>query len=71
MTYTVEKIETNSTEHPRAFQKMDIQKHYPRLWTIGNLDILNKDLLGFFCSIKCPGDIILKTYDLARALRNA
>jgi predicted Rossmann fold nucleotide-binding protein DprA/Smf involved in DNA uptake len=28
-------------------------------------------LLGFFCSVKCPGDIILKTYDLARALRNA
>jgi len=69
MTYTVKKIETDSTEHSRAFQKMDIQKHYPRLWTIGNLDILNKNLLGFFCSIKCPGDIILKTYDLARSFQ--
>jgi predicted Rossmann fold nucleotide-binding protein DprA/Smf involved in DNA uptake len=71
MTYTVEKIETDSTGHPRAFQKIDYQKHYPRLWTIGNLDILNKDFLGFFCSIKCPGDIILKAYDMARALRDA
>jgi predicted Rossmann fold nucleotide-binding protein DprA/Smf involved in DNA uptake len=71
MTYTVEKIETDSTEYPRTFQKMDIQKHYPRLWTIGNLDILNKNLLGFFCSIKCPGSIILKTYDLARSFRDA
>ncbi len=44
---------------------------YDCFWTIGNIDILNRNLLGFFCSVKCPGDIILKTYDLARALRNA
>jgi predicted Rossmann fold nucleotide-binding protein DprA/Smf involved in DNA uptake len=71
MTYTAEKIETDSTECPRAFQKIDVQKHYPHLWTIGNLDILNRNLLGFFCSIKCPGNIILKTYDLARSFRDA
>jgi predicted Rossmann fold nucleotide-binding protein DprA/Smf involved in DNA uptake len=44
---------------------------YDCFWTIGNIDILNRNLLGFFCSVKCPGDIILKTYALARALRNA
>ena len=35
----------------------------------GNLEILHKPLVGFFCSVRCPGDIILKTYGLARALR--
>lgn len=35
----------------------------------GDLGILDKRLLGFFCSVRCPGDVILKTYDLARALR--
>ena len=35
----------------------------------GDLGILDKRLIGFFCSVRCPGDIILKTYDLARALR--
>ena len=35
----------------------------------GNLEVLHKPLVGFFCSVRCPGDIILKTYDLARALR--
>ncbi|MCE2484356.1 MAG: hypothetical protein J4F42_02490 [Desulfurellaceae bacterium] len=35
----------------------------------GGLGILDKRLLGFFCSVRCPGDVILKTYDLARALR--
>ena len=71
MTYTAEKNETDSTECLRALQKVDIQKHYPYVWNIGNLDILNRNLLGFFCSVKCPGDIILKTYDLARSFRDA
>ncbi|MGH8503481.1 MAG: hypothetical protein ACREVE_13610 [Gammaproteobacteria bacterium] len=31
---------------------------------------MEKDTLAIFSSIRCPGDIILKTYDLARALRN-
>ena len=37
----------------------------------GDPTILNGKLLGFFCSVRCPGDVILKTYDLARALRIA
>ena len=36
----------------------------------GHLSILNKTLIGFFCSVRAPGDAILKTYDLARMLRD-
>ena len=35
----------------------------------GDLSILDTRLIGFFCSVRCPGDVILKSYDLARALR--
>ena len=35
----------------------------------GDLGILDRRLIGFFCSVRCPGDVILKTYDLARMLR--
>ena len=35
----------------------------------GDLGILDTRLIGFFCSVRCPGDVILKTYDLARVLR--
>ena len=35
----------------------------------GPINILDKPLIGFFCSVRCPGDAILKTYDLARMLR--
>ncbi len=37
--------------------------------TGGHLGILDRRLIGFFCSVCCPGDVILKTYDLARMLR--
>jgi predicted Rossmann fold nucleotide-binding protein DprA/Smf involved in DNA uptake len=38
---------------------------------IGNLDILHNKTLAVFSSAKCPGAIILKTYDLMKKLREA
>lgn len=70
MPYTVKIISEDYSYYPNDLQKKDISARYPRIWAIGNLDILNNKLLGFFCSVKCPGNIIIKTYDLARALRN-
>ncbi|MFH0814345.1 MAG: DNA-processing protein DprA [Pseudomonadota bacterium] len=39
------------------------------IFAIGNLDILQHRKLALFCSVKCPGNIILQTYDLAQKLR--
>jgi len=36
---------------------------------VGNSAILQQPLLGLFCSQKCPGELILKAYDVARQLR--
>lgn len=41
----------------------------PALHTLGNLNLLRLPLTALFCSRKCPGDAILKAYDLARELR--
>lgn len=41
------------------------------LTAIGNLDILKEIALGLFCSVKCPGKLIVETYDLAQRLRHA
>ena len=38
---------------------------------IGNLDILRYNSTALFCSTKCPGDLIVKTYDIAQILRDA
>ncbi len=37
----------------------------------GDMRLLEEPLTAFFCSQKCPGDLILKTYDLARAMCDA
>lgn len=49
------------------------------LWSHGNIELLpnernstsNKDLWAIFCSNKCPGEIILKTHDLAQKFKNS
>jgi predicted Rossmann fold nucleotide-binding protein DprA/Smf involved in DNA uptake len=43
----------------------------PTIAALGNLGLLQSRPLALFCSIKCPGDVILRTYDLIRALRDA
>ncbi len=36
---------------------------------LGNPEILNAKLLALFCSVKCPGKLILETYDLTQQLK--
>ena len=43
----------------------------PKVKSKGNLGLLDEPLTALFCSNRCPGDLILKTYDLARAMRDA
>ena len=57
--------------YPSAWKKFLGECHPEIITTMGNLDILNQKKLAFFCSIKCPGHLILKTYDLAQHLKQA
>lgn len=71
MPFKINTIETNSCDCPIFLKDRVSNDLFPKIWAIGNLNILEQQLLGFFCSVKCPGAIILKTYDLIRDLRNA
>lgn len=71
MSNPVQLIETRNSTDFQALKGKRISSNFPTLWAIGNLEILNDNLLGIFCSIKCPGRIILKTYDLMRVLRDS
>ena len=70
MPFKINTIETNSSDCPTFLKNRISNDLFPKIWAIGNLNILEQQLLGFFCSVKCPGAIILKTYDLIRDLRN-
>lgn len=54
---------------PRYLRLLVQHLHDAELLTLGNLEILQCKALALFCSVKCPGDLILKTYDLAQELR--
>lgn len=41
------------------------------VWAWGDLGILSRPLLGLFCSVRCPGEAILRAHDLTLALREA
>jgi hypothetical protein len=41
-----------------------------RIAVLGNLDILKEKKTALFCSSKCPGGLIIKTYDVTRTWRD-
>ncbi|MDL1981028.1 MAG: DNA-processing protein DprA [Deltaproteobacteria bacterium] len=64
-------LKKSDLNYPSALQQ-HIGKDAPDTVTaIGNLDILCKNPTSLFCSTKCPGDLIVKIYDLAQILRDA
>jgi len=71
MSLDVITIESTNANYPAALRPRKTQALFPRISIIGNPEILKRQWLGLFCSVKCPGDLILRTYDLARALRDA
>ena len=66
----IQKFEISESTCPASLLKDEISADFQTFWAIGNLDILTTNLLGVFCSIRCPGSIILKTYDCMRLLRD-
>jgi predicted Rossmann fold nucleotide-binding protein DprA/Smf involved in DNA uptake len=64
-------IEPTSASFPAALKDQEGGIVVSRLWAMGPIDLLQKPLLGLFCSARCPGEVILRSYDLARALRDA
>lgn len=71
MCFTPAILTPKNANYPSLLKGAKEGNLFPRMWSIGNLEILQRPLLGFFCSVKCPGDLILRTYDLAKALRDA
>jgi len=65
-------LQSNTSGYPSVLKNdKKASTLFPKIWALGNSKILEKPLLGFFCSVKCPGELILRSYDLARSLRDA
>lgn len=64
-------ISSDVADYPANLKARLRTRRLPCVAALGNRYHLSLELLGFFCSAKCPGNLILDTYDLARALRDA
>ena len=63
------KIDKNAHSCPASLGRY-LGEHEPGTVTaLGDLDILRNKSLAVLCSNRCPGSIIIKTYDLMRELR--
>lgn len=60
----------SNSGQPRVFE-ISLPNIDSTLRAIGAPRLLDLSLTALFCSVRCPGDLILKTYDLARLLRDA
>ena len=68
---TIVRLHLDDPSYPTALHH-DLGDYAPiTLTALGNLDILRQKKLALFCSVKCPGNLILQTYDLACDLRDA
>ena len=63
------KIDIGGSGYPLALAKYLGDRAPKSISGIGNVDILHHQKLAIFCSAKCPGNLILQTYDLAQKLR--
>ena len=63
-------IGRSDAAYPVALETFLGKRPPESLFALGNMDILHQKTFALFCSVKCPGNLILKTYDLARELRD-
>jgi len=68
MASTLTWIHHGDSTYPSCLDNYLGAKAPKRLATVGNHDFLKSKALALVCSAKCPGNLILQTYDLARAL---
>ena len=65
------RLRPESPEYPQALLRCLGRDAPTTVDALGNREILGRETLAFFCSVKCPGRLIVQTYDTVRALRDA
>ncbi|MBW2630566.1 MAG: DNA-processing protein DprA [Deltaproteobacteria bacterium] len=59
----------NNPNYPHALKEHLSDDAPQSIALLGNPDILNHQSVALFCSVKCPGTLILHTYDMVQILR--
>jgi len=67
----VHQIEAVAAQYPACLRARLGAAAPPQLTALGNLDLLALPKTALFCSARCPGKVILTTYDQAAKWRDA
>ncbi len=73
---SIQNITQTDTNYPKRLKKYLKTETPETIWARGNINLLpgqntslNGALWALFCSRKCPGELILKTHDLAQTFK--
>jgi predicted Rossmann fold nucleotide-binding protein DprA/Smf involved in DNA uptake len=64
------RISQADDKYPQTLNRFLKNRVPKNIFALGDLDLLRQETVALFCSVKCPGNLILKTYDLARQFRD-
>jgi predicted Rossmann fold nucleotide-binding protein DprA/Smf involved in DNA uptake len=65
----IARLTPDSPRYPEGLRRFLAERAPSAIFARGNLEILDTPTLALFSSVRCPGNLILQTYDIARALR--
>lgn len=64
-------LSTRSASYPSQLKDHPDSAQWRTIYGVGNRDILHRKCLGLICSVQCPGNVVLRTFDAIRSLRDA
>jgi predicted Rossmann fold nucleotide-binding protein DprA/Smf involved in DNA uptake len=67
----IRRLESGEPEYPTILRDRLGDGAPRRLYALGDTAILRNRSLGLVCSIRCPGSVVIKTFDAIRELRDA
>ncbi len=66
----VNPVELEASDYPAILRRRLNGYPLSGMSHVGKLEILEERLMAWFCSSRCPGEVVLRTYDLARTWRD-
>lgn len=63
-------LHDHDARYPAGLGQYLAQNTPKTICAIGDLNVLRNKKIALFCSSKCPGDLIIKTYDLSKKWRD-
>jgi predicted Rossmann fold nucleotide-binding protein DprA/Smf involved in DNA uptake len=67
---SISRLTPSEAHWPRQLSERLEDNSPSQLWAIGPMEVLAAHKVGLFCSVRCPGDAILRAYDAAQKLRD-